>query len=177
MTLARGKMLPGRAAFLILTGVSLIAGCSSVGAITGAVVGASTGAATANPIVGYVTAVGVNAGLEELQKYISRVRQGAEQDAIVSAVGEMQPGEIHPWKIVHDIPLFDDEHGSMQVTRSINTPLAQCKEVLFTVEEGHGKHLRRIPYVTYACHDTQGWKWAAVEPAIERWDYFQRISH
>lgn len=96
VTLARGKMLPGRAVFLILTGVSSVAGCSSAGAITGAVVGASTGAATVNPIVGYVAAVGVNAGVDELQKYISRVRQGAEQDAIVSAVGEMQPGENHP---------------------------------------------------------------------------------
>jgi hypothetical protein len=162
---------------LALTSALLLAGCSSVGAIAGAAVGASTGAATVNPIVGYVTAVGVNAGVDALQKYIARVRQGAEQDAIVSAVGEMQPGESRPWKIVHDIPMFDDEHGRMQVVRAIDTPLVQCKEVLFTVDSGRGAHEKRVPYVTDACHDTKGWKWAAAEPATERWGYFQHISH
>ncbi len=155
----------------------LVAGCSSAGAIAGAVVGVSTGAATVNPVVGYVTAVGVNAGVDALQQYIARVRQGAEQDAIVDAVGEMQPGQTRPWKIVHDIPLFDDEHGQMQVVRSIDTPIAQCREVLFTVEHGTGAHPRRKPYVTDACHDTNGWRWAAAEPATERWGYFQHISH
>ena len=167
----------GRTAPIALLGVLLVGGCSSVGAITGAVVGASTGAATVNPIVGYVAAVGVNAGVDALQKYVSRVRQGAEQDAIVDAVGEMQPDQVRPWKIVHDIPMFDNEHGEMQVVRVIDTPLVQCKEVLFTVDTGHGAHLKRVPYVTDACHDTKGWKWAAAEPATERWGYFQHISH
>ncbi len=162
---------------VVLLAASLLAGCSSAGAIAGAVVGASTGAATVNPVVGYVTAVGVNAGVDALQQYIARVRQGAEQDAIVDAVGGMQPGQIRPWKIVHDIPLFDDEHGQMQVVRSIDTPIAQCREVLFTVEHGQGARLRRVPYVTDACHDTSGWRWAAAEPATERWGYFQHISH
>lgn len=151
--------------------------CGSAGAVAGAVVGASTGAATVNPIVGYAVAVGVNAGVDELQRYIARLRQGAEQDAIVAAVGQMQVGETRPWKIVHDIPLFDDEHGEMQVVRSIDTPLAQCREVLFTVDEGRPQHLRRTPYTTDACLDTRGWSWAEAEPATERWGRFQHISH
>ncbi len=169
----RARLRPAAA----LLAAVLLAGCSSAGAIAGAVVGASTGAATVNPVVGYITAVGVNAGVDALQQYVARVRQGAEQDAIVDAVGEMQPGQVRAWKIVHDIPLFDDEHGEMQVVRSIDTPIAQCREVLFTVEHGRGAHLRRKPFVTDACHDTVGWRWAAAEPAVERWGYFQHISH
>ncbi len=166
-----------RATPLCLIGALVLAGCGSVGAVSGAVVGASTGAVTANPVVGYVTAAGVKAGVDALQQYIARVRQGAEQDAIIGAVGAMRPGEKRSWKIVHDISLFDDEHGEMQVVRSIDTPLTQCKEVLFTVEQGRDTSLRRIPYLTAACEDTRGWKWAAAEPATERWGYFQHINH
>ena len=63
------------------------------------------------------------------------------------------------------------------VVRAIDTPLVQCKEVLFTVDSGRGAHEKRVPYVTDACHDTKGWKWAAAEPATERWGYFQHVSH
>lgn len=154
-----------------------IAACSSVGAIAGAAAGASTGAATVNPFVGYGVAVGVNAGVDALQQYIARVRQNAEQDEIAVAVGQMGVGETRSWKIVHDIPLFDDQHGEVKVTRLIDTPLAQCKEVLFTVDEGSAPKLRRSLYTTDACRNTRGWKWAQAEPATERWGYFQHISH
>ena len=157
--------------------VLLLGGCSALNGITAAGVGASTGAATANPVVGYAVAVGVNAALDELQKYIARVRQGAEQDVIATAVGEMAVGETRDWKIVHDIPMFDDEHGQMQVVRTIDTPLTQCKEVVFTVDDGKAPHLARTGYDTDACRNTGGWKWAQAEPAVERWGYFQHISH
>jgi hypothetical protein len=154
-----------------------LAGCSALNAFTAAGVGATTGVATANPVVGYTVAVGVNAALDELQNYIARTRQGAEQDVIAAAAGEMAVGETRDWKIVHDIPLFDDEHGQMQVVRTIDTPLTQCKEVLFTVDEGRPPHLQRARYDTDACHDTTGWKWAEAEPAVDRWGYFQHIAH
>jgi hypothetical protein len=163
-------------ALVILT-MPLLAGCSALGGISGAVAGASTGAVTANPVVGYAVAVGVNASVDELQKYVARVRQGAEQDAIVDAVGDMDVGTTRPWKIVHRIPMFDDEHGDMEVTRLIQTPLTDCKEVVFTVDQGRGAHLRQTLYVTSACLDSQGWKWAAAEPATNRWGYFQHITH
>lgn len=165
-----------RLAVLLLAMAGLV-GCRSLGGISGAVAGASTGAATANPIVGYAVAVGVNAGVDELQKYIARVRQNAEQDAIVEAVGEMDVGTSRPWKIVHEIPMFDDEHGEMKVTRLIQTPLTVCKEVMFTVDNGTGTHLHQTLYVTSACLDSQGWKWAAAEPAVDRWGYFQHLAH
>ena len=154
-----------------------ISACTVANAVIGAVAGAATGAGTTNPLVGYAVAVGVDAGLDELQKYIARSRQNAEQDQIAIAVGEMQPGETRDWAIVHDIPMFDDEHGTVQVTRVIDTPLTQCKEVLFTVDEGNGAKLRRALYTTDACRNTRGWKWAEAEPAVERWGYLQHISH
>ena len=155
----------------------LLGGCSSLGAISGAVVGASTGAATANPIVGFAVAVGVNSGVDALQRYVARVRQGAEQDVLATAAGEMAVGEVRTWQIVHSIPLFDDEHGEMQVMRSIDTPLTDCREVLFTVDDGYGNGGPRARYDTDACRNSDGWKWAAAEPAVERWGYFQHISH
>jgi hypothetical protein len=166
-----------RAAALLPFLLLPLGACSTINAIVGAAAGAATGTATTNPLVGYGVAVGVNAGLDELQHYVARLRQNAEQDQIVGAVGEMQIGETRNWKIVHDIPEFDDEHGQMQVTRVIDTPLTQCKEVLFTVDEGQGAKLRRVLYTTDACHSLHGWKWAAAEPAVERWGYLQHISH
>ncbi len=169
--------LPASARPALLLLLMPVAACSSVGAIAGAVAGASTGAATVNPFVGYGVAVGVNAGVNALQQYIARVRQNAEQDEIAVAVGQMDVGETRSWKIVHDIPMFDDEYGEIKVTRLIDTPLTQCKEVLFTVAEGSAPKLRRTLYTTDACHNTRGWKWAQAEPATERWGYFQHISH
>lgn len=154
-----------------------VSACSTVSAIVGAAAGAATGTVTTNPIVGYGVAVGVNAGLDELQKYVARTRKNAEQDQIAIAVGQMQPGETRDWKIVHEIPMFDDEHGTMQVVRLIDTPLTQCKEVIFTVDEGKGPRLRRALYTTDACRNTRGWKWAEAEPAVERWGYLQHISY
>ena len=105
------------------------------------------------------------------------VRQNAEQDAILSSVAEMPPGQVKDWKIVHEIPMFDNEHGTMQVTRVIDTPLTECKEVLFTVDNGQGAHLKQTPYITSACRDDHLWKWAEAEPAVSRWGYFEHISH
>ena len=166
-----------RAAALLPLLLLPVSACSTVSAIVGTAAGAATGTVTTNPLIGYGVAVGVNAGLDELQKYIARTRQNAEQDQIAMAVGQMQPGEARDWKIVHDIPMFDDEHGTVQVVRLIDTPLTQCKEVLFTVDEGGGPRLRRTLYTTDACRNTRGWKWAEAEPAVERWGYLQHISH
>jgi hypothetical protein len=153
-----------------------VGACSSLGAIAGAAVGASTGTVTVNPLVGYAVAVGVKAGVDELTAYVARVRQNAEQDVIAAAVGEMDVGQTRDWAIVHDIPLFDDEHGQVAVTRVIDTPLTACKEVVFTVNTGSGETLRRTVFTTDACRDTRGWKWAEPEPAVPRWGYLQHIG-
>ncbi|HET9148793.1 MAG TPA: hypothetical protein VFN77_12130 [Acetobacteraceae bacterium] len=166
----------GTLPLLALPLVSLLGGCSSIGAVTGAVAGASTGAATANPIVGYATAVSVNAGISALQKHITRVRQRKEQNRIAEAAGGMAPGEATSWKVAYINPFFANHHGELQVLRDIDTPLTRCKEVLFTLDTGRPPRLSRTPYTTDICRDAQGWKWAMAEPAIRRWGYLQHIS-
>lgn len=154
----------------------LLGGCSSVGAISGAVAGASTGAVSANPVIGYATAVAVNAGVSALQKHIARVRDRKAQNHIAEAAGLLAPGQTTSWKVAYIIPFFANHHGELQILRNIDTPLTTCKQVLFTFDTGKPPHLHRTPFTTDICHDTEGWKWAEAEPAIARWGYFQHIG-
>ena len=173
---AVGPVAVMRAYMLVLLAAPMaLSGCNTLSAIAGAAAGAATGAATTNPIVGYAVGIGVKTGVDGLQRYVARVRANAGQDVIATAVGEMNVGETREWKIVHTLPPWGGEHGEVQVTRLIETPLALCKEVLFSVNEGEGPKLHRTLLTTDACRNTQGWKWAQAEPAVDRWGYFQRI--
>lgn len=158
---------------LIAPSLLLLGGCSSVGAISGAVAGAATGAATANPLVGYATAVGVNAGVDAVQKYVARVRQHAEQNRIATAAGALAPGQSVSWKVAYLNPFFANHHGTLAVLRDIDTPIAACKDVLFTIDTGHGTNASRTPYATAVCRDSDGWRWAMAAPATARWGYLQ----
>jgi hypothetical protein len=155
----------------------LLSGCSAVAAVSGAVAGASTGAATANPVVGYATAVAVDAGVSSIQKYAVRVRQGDEQNNIAELAGIMPPGASGRWKVDYALPFFANQHGRIAVVSLIETPLTTCKEVLFTIDHGKPPHEAITPYTTDACLDTAGWRWAAAEPATPRWGSFQHIGH
>jgi hypothetical protein len=84
----------------------------------------------------------------------------------------MDVGDRRPWKIRHDIPI-GNEHGEVQVTRVIATPIALCKELIFSVDSGSGEDLKRALYTTQACQDGRQWKWALAEPAVERWGSLQ----
>lgn len=150
----------------------LLGGCQFAGAIIGAGAGGASAAATANPAVGIAVGVGVNAGINATFAYVGRKRQQAEQDAIAGEVATMQPGEQRPWKINHVIPV-GDEHGEVDVVRTIPNALAPCKEIVFSVESGSGAKLERHWYRTDACEDTARWKWALAEPATERWGALQ----
>jgi hypothetical protein len=55
----------------------------------------------------------------------------------------------------------------------IATPLATCKEVVFSVEEDGRATLKRAWYTTHACRSGERWKWALAEPAVERWGVLQ----
>jgi hypothetical protein len=154
----------------------LLSGCSSVGAISGAVAGASTGAISANPIVGYATAVGVNAGISALQKHLARAREHKKQTQIASVAGTLQPGDTLSWKVSYINPFFANHHGEVKILRTIDTPLAQCKMVLFTLDAGSPTKITRTPFTTAICHDTAGWRWAMAEPATRRWGFFQHVA-
>jgi hypothetical protein len=161
---------PSSAALLLTT--SLLVGCSATPQIAAAVTGGAAGAATANPAVGFAVAVAVDAGANYAVRYYGRSRQGAEQDAIAQIAGALPNGTEATWKIEHTIPI-GNEHGQLRVVRTIDSPLAACKEVAFSVDGGDAKDLKRAWFTTSICKQTEGWKWAAAEPAVERWGFLQ----
>ena len=112
----------------------MLAGCSTAGNISGLVAGGVAGGATANPAVGYAVGVAVKVAATATLRYADRVRQHAEQDAIAAAAGPLAEGSAAPWKIRHDIP-FGDEHGQVVVVRAIDNPVADCREIAFSVHE------------------------------------------
>lgn len=160
-----------RAAALLLAAAS-VSGCSAIGDIAGLATGGVAGGVTANPAIGFAVGVGTSAAVDEGLAWANRVRQRAEQDEIASVAGALEPGEVRPWRIRHDIPL-DNERGDLRVVRVIATPLATCKEVLFTVVDGDGPRAGRARFTTTVCRDGARWKWASAEPAVDRWGYLQ----
>jgi hypothetical protein len=150
----------------------LLAGCKAAPQIAAVITGGATGAATGSPAVGFFIGVATDAGANYAFRYISRTRQGAEQDAIAQVAGELPVGSEAVWKIEHTIPI-GNEHGRLRVVRVIDSPLAVCKEVAFSVEEGEGDKLRRTVFTTDICQQEATWKWASAEPAVERWGALQ----
>jgi hypothetical protein len=170
MSLVRVSSRYGKAAPLVLL---LLTGCTSAGSIAGAVTGAASGTGSANPALGYAVGIGTKAAVDALSHYISRQRQGAEQDRIATAVGTLPVGQTVAWRIRHKIPLFDDQHGYVTVVRDIPNALTPCKEVVFTVLVGKKVDSPRGHYVTTACEQDTRWKWAQAEPATTRWGFLQ----
>lgn len=146
----------------------LLGGCNTLGGFAGAVSGIATGTATTNPAVGYGVGIGVQAAVDATGKYVFRKWQQAEQDEIAALVGQMREGEIRRWQIRHTIP-YGNNQGEVQITRSFQTPLAPCKEALFSVVEGEGKKQTRQWFIATICQQAAHWKWAVTEPAVQRW--------
>jgi hypothetical protein len=193
--LARAALALGLAAAV------LSAGCSSIGGFTGAIAGVAAGSVSSNPAVGVGIGVAVQAATDEAIATVFRHMQRDEQDRIAMLAGTMRIGDKQPWDIHHLMP-FSDEHGELQVVRDIDTPLAQCREILFSVISGKpdkgaqesadnksatskpvaykpdaGKAAAKHPplrFITQTCRRPDGtWKWAAAEPAVERWGTLQ----
>lgn len=143
----------------------LLGGCTAVSDIAGLAAGGAAGSATANPAVGFAVGISVRAGVDALRQYVVRVRHRGEQDAIAEAAGAAPLGQPRPWEIRHTIPIGNDR-GTLTVIRDIDTPLVQCREVVFVVE-GDGI------FTTPICRQDGGWKWAAAEPAVNRWGFLQ----
>jgi hypothetical protein len=152
--------------------VVLLAGCNSTSQVAAVVTGGAAGAATASPAVGFAVGVAVDAGANYVLRYYGRTRQGAEQDAIAQVAGDLPVGTEAAWKIEHTIPI-GNEHGRLRITRTIDSPLATCKEVVFSVENGTQPSARRDWYITDICKTAGDWKWAAAEPAVQRWGVLQ----
>jgi hypothetical protein len=155
-----------------LSAVILLAGCNATSQIAAAVTGGIAGGATGSPAIGFAVAVATDAGANYVLRYIGRTRRGAEQDAIAQVAGDLSVGTEAAWKIEHTIPI-GNEHGQLRVMRAIDTPLAACKELAFSVDEGKGEKATRSWFTTDICKQAETWKWAAAEPAVERWGFLQ----
>ena len=158
--------------WLALAAVLPLAACSSFSEITGLITGGAAGAATGSPAVGFLVGVAVDAASNAGVSYVTRVWHGAEQDAIARAAADLPEGGEAAWQIRHPLPI-GNEHGQLRVVRAIGSPLAECKEIAFSVDEGTAGTLKRAWFVTSICKQDKTWKWAAAEPAVERWGYLQ----
>ncbi len=148
--------------------VSALAGCKAVPEIAGVIGGGIAGGASGNLAVGLAVGIAVDAVTDATVRYVGRSRHQAEQDAIAEAAAGLGPNGVTTWRIRHDIPI-GDEQGQLRVVRDISTPLAACKEIVFSVDDGAS----RSWYTASICRQAERWKWATAEPAVERWGALQ----
>ena len=148
--------------------LALLGGCGAIGGFVGAATGIVTSVATSNPAIGLAAGIAAQAGTNEAVRTFSRRRHRGEQEAIASIVGDMKPGETREWQREHAIGSGSDR-GEVRVVRLIETPLARCKELLFSQVRGEGENTSRAWFTTTACEHGGTWRWAAAEPAVERW--------
>jgi hypothetical protein len=152
-------------------GCVVLGGCAAVSDITGAVAGFAAGTATANPAVAIGVGIAVKAVTREALRYATREQHQAEQNAIAAAAAELEVGQSQRWII--DRGLTRDTYGEVRVLRVIDTPLAVCKEVAFSISEAGSGNASSMWFTTTACGAHGGWKWATAEPAVERWGNLQ----
>lgn len=159
---------------------SALSGCSSLyseGATAGAgVAGAALAAkVTSNAAVATGIGLGAVAAARAGVQYSERVVHKNTQDGIAKIAGPLEVGAIAPWSVTHSVPIEDDEHGRVTVSRTISTGALDCKEIVFSVDQTATKNVPASSafYVASICRDGDNWKWASAEPATERWGALQ----
>ncbi|MBN9508622.1 MAG: hypothetical protein J0I21_05820 [Alphaproteobacteria bacterium] len=148
----------------------LLGGCREAAQLTGLATGGVAGAATASPAVGFAVALGVQVAADEIFKRVGRSRQHTEQNAIAAVAGALPEGGTAPWVVHHTIPI-GNEDGEVQVVRLIANPLAECREIVFSVADPPKP---AAWYATSICRDRGGWQWALAEPAVPRWGFLKQ---
>jgi hypothetical protein len=157
---------------LLLSGCGsvLTASTADVAGIAGAgIAGAVTKSPTGAAAIGLGVAAVADAGLQ----YVERDVHGKEQDRIAMVAGSLEPGVVGLWSVTHRIPIEDDEHGELVVTRDIGSADFACKEIVFSVDTTKDKKPSRAFYTATVCLDGTVWKWASAEPATARWGSLQ----
>ncbi|HEX7907095.1 MAG TPA: hypothetical protein VF534_03265 [Paraburkholderia sp.] len=159
---------------------SALSGCSSVyseGATAGAgIAGAALAAkVTSNAAVATGIGLGAVAAARAGVQYSERVVHKNTQDGIAKIAGPLDVGAIAPWSVTHSMPIEDDEHGRVTVSRTISAGALDCKEIVFSVDQTATKNVPASSafYVASICRDGDNWKWASAEPATERWGALQ----
>ncbi|AXL53009.1 hypothetical protein DSC91_006246 [Paraburkholderia caffeinilytica] len=159
---------------------SALSGCSSLyteGATAGAgIAGAALAAKiTSNAAVATGIGLGAVAAARAGVQYSERVVHKNTQDGIAKIAGPLEVGAIAPWSVTHSMPIEDDEHGRVTVSRTISAGALDCKEIVFSVDQTATKNVPASSafYVASICRDGDNWKWASAEPATERWGALQ----
>jgi hypothetical protein len=145
---------------LLTEGASDAAGVASAGAAS---------SVTKNAAVAAAVGLGAQSVALEGVHYLERRVHRAEQDAIASAAGPLQPGVVASWSIKHSLPIEDNEQGQLVVSRVIGGGALFCKEIVFSVDTSK----RRAFYVATVCRNNNTWNWASAEPAVPRWGGLQ----
>ncbi|PTB21653.1 hypothetical protein C9I57_06145 [Trinickia symbiotica] len=148
-------------------------GCQSIGAASGAAAGVATGAATTNPAIGIGVGIAVEAATDEAVRRTTRHLHQDQQDAIAAVVGALPVDESGAWRVKHWLPI-ENGRGRVRVTRAFATPLALCKDFVFSVAHGNGPEAHEDWYTASACQQGTRWKWADAEPAVARWGSLQQ---
>jgi hypothetical protein len=157
-----------------------LSGCSSLyseSATAGAgIAGAAVaGSVTRNAAVATGIGLGVVAAAQAGVQYTERVVHRNTQDGIAKVAGPLDVGAIAPWSVTHTVPIEDDEHGRVTVSRTISAGALDCKEIVFSVDTDakKDKPASSAFYVASICRDGTNWKWASAEPATGRWGALQ----
>ncbi|MFM0191471.1 hypothetical protein PQQ65_00130 [Paraburkholderia strydomiana] len=176
------RRLPDAAKLAVLAVAvsSALSGCSSLyteGATAGAgIAGAAIAAqVTNNAAVATGIGLGAVAAARAGVQYSERVVHRNTQDGIAKIAGPLEVGAVAPWSVTHSVPIEDDEHGRVTVSRTISAGTLDCKEIVFSVDHIATKNVPASSafYVASICRDGENWKWASAEPATERWGALQ----
>jgi hypothetical protein len=130
-------------------------------------------AVTSNGAVTAAIGLGVQSVASSSLAFVERRVHRAEQDRVAAAAGPLPVGAVAPWRVSHDIPIENDEHGEVTVSRLISSGDLDCKEIVFSVDHPRKVGMQRAFYVSAVCRDGQNWKWATAEPATARWGSLQ----
>lgn len=153
-------------------------GCSSfltagTAAGAGAAGGSIAHAVTHNAAITTGIGLGVLVAANTALSYVERDVHAAEQNEIAATAGVLPAGAVGHWQVQHSIPIEDNEHGEVTVSRALGGPGLACKEIVFSVDHLEKHATRRAFYVAMICRDGTVWKWASAEPATERWGALQ----
>jgi hypothetical protein len=163
---------------LLAVCMGALSGCGSILTASTSDVAGIAGAGIANAVskspaaatgIGLGVAAAASAGLQYVERDVHR----AEQDRIAQAAGPLAVGIVGHWDVSHTIPVEEDEHGDLVVTRLIGAADFDCKEIVFSVDTMEKKILNRAFYTATVCQDGVNWKWASAEPATARWGSLQ----
>jgi hypothetical protein len=159
---------------LALACVAVLPACRSFSGFTGAAAGVAAGSAVADPAVAVAVGIAVQAGLDAAVNTLLRRWSHEEQLRIAALVGAMEVGERRPWEVHHALP-YRNEQGEVTLVRAFATPLANCREAVFSVDDldAQPTGAPRPHFVTTVCQGADGWRWAAAEPAVARWGALQ----